>query len=384
MKKAGLITCHNIKNYGSVFQTYATTVVFKKLGYEVEVINYQRPGTDEISFRKKVKEESHLARKPVLKYFFPKILDFSLNKMYGVFDAFLAKYVNVTDELFLEECEFSNLGSYDLYISGSDQIWNSSINGGIIRPYYLSFAPDNSKKISFASSFGKTALREKEIDETRELLSSYDLITTREESGKEIVQKLGLNAEAVLDPTLWLTREEWDCLEEHIALPKKYILVYQLHNNGEMDEYVKKIEKVYKMPCLRIDLYYHYIVKAGKHVICPTPGEVISIIKNSDYIISDSFHMTVFSILYNKKFISIYSSNSFNNRIENILKWLNLENRHLDNFTDYSLVNNEIDYGAVNQQLQERREYFHRWLTGKIHSLEKNKQEKNGLIIQKQ
>mgnify|MGYP000385229853 FL=1 len=159
MKQAALITCHNIKNYGSVFQTYATTVVFKEFGYDVLVIDYQRPGTDNEGFRKKILSESHLAHKPILKYVFPLILKPSFDRMERVFERFIESYVKTTDEKYLSEDELvRNCPDADLYISGSDQIWNSDINGRIERPYYLSFAPQNKKKISFASSFGKTKL----------------------------------------------------------------------------------------------------------------------------------------------------------------------------------------------------------------------------------
>lgn len=105
MKQAALITCHNIKNYGSVFQTYATTVVFKDLGYDVTVIDYQRPGTDKEGFRKRTLQESHMAKKPVIKYVFPYVLKASFNKMEGVFSDFLRKYVATTAKTYLTEEE---------------------------------------------------------------------------------------------------------------------------------------------------------------------------------------------------------------------------------------------------------------------------------------
>ena len=186
MKQAALITCHNIKNYGSVFQTYATTMVFKEFGYDVLVIDYQRPGTDNDGFRKKILSESHLAHRPIFKYFFPLILKPSFDKMERVFEKFLELYVKTTDERYLSEDELiRNCPEADLYISGSDQIWNSDINGRIERPYYLSFVPKNKKKISFASSFGKTKLRDEEVEENKKLLSQYSWISTREQSSSK-------------------------------------------------------------------------------------------------------------------------------------------------------------------------------------------------------
>lgn len=356
MKQAALITCHNIKNYGSVFQTYATTVVFKGFGYDVTVIDYQRPGTDKEGFRKRTLQESHMAKKPVIKYVFPYVLKVSFQKMERVFSDFLRKYVATTAKTYLTEEELvQDCPGADLYISGSDQIWNSDINGRIERPYYLSFLQDDKMRISFASSFGKTQLHDGEKEETRTLLSKYQWLSTRERSGTEIIHGLGLDADTVLDPTLWLSKEQWERLAEPVRAPKRYVLVYQLHNNKAMDQYIKQMEKTCHLPCLRVDLFYHYMVKSGRHIVCPTPGQLISLIKNAEYVISDSFHMTVFSILFNKKFISIYSENSFNDRIASILKLLDLEDRHLESYADFGIWKKEIDFDKVNRCLEEQK-----------------------------
>ena len=371
MKKAALITCHNIKNYGSVFQTYATTKIFEKSGYDVTVIDYQRPGTNNKGFRKKILEESHLAKKPIIGLFFPLILSPSFSKMEKVFSDFLKKKVKLTRTTYLSEAELEqDCPEADLYISGSDQIWNSDINGRIERPYYLSFVPDNKSKISFASSFGKTELKESEKEENRLLLKRYNWLSTREQSGVEIIMNLGLEANSILDPTFWLSTKEWDEIEEQVKTPEHYILVYQLHQNREMDHYVKTLENRYGMPCLRIDFYYHYMIKAGKHIVCPTPGQVISLIKKADYVISDSFHMTAFSIIYNKLFVSIFSANSFNDRIANILRFFGLESRILESYDDYDRLKMNIDYDGINSKLNEKKKDMQELLSEKLTMLE--------------
>lgn len=373
MKQAALITCHNIKNYGSVFQTYATTVVFGEFGYDVTVIDYQRPGTDKEGFRKRTLQESNMAKKPVIKYVFPYVLKVSFNKMEGVFSDFLRRYVPTTPKTYLTEKELEqDCPDVELYISGSDQIWNSDINGRIERPYYLSFLSDDKKRISFASSFGKTQLHDDEIAETYGLLSKYQWLSTREPSGTEIIHGLGLNADTVLDPTLWLSKQQWDRLAEPVRAPKRYVLVYQLHNNKAMDQYIKQMEKTCHLPCLRVDLFYHYIVKSGRHIVCPTPGQLISLIKNAEYVISDSFHMTVFSILFNKKFISIYSENSFNDRIASVLKLLDLEDRHLESYEDFGIWKKEIDFDKVNSRLEEQKQRMRTLLGRQLQMIEES------------
>lgn len=345
--------------------------IFQEFGYDVTVIDYQRPGTDKEGFRKKTLSESHMARKPFIKYIFPHVLKASFPKMERVFSTFLQRYVNTTPQRYLTEQELEQAcPDADLYISGSDQIWNSDINGRIERPYYLSFVPDDRNKISFASSFGKTQLFDDEKDETRSLLSKYQWLSSREHSGTEIIRGLGLDADTVLDPTLWLSKAQWECLAEPVHTPKRYVLVYQLHNNKEMDQYVKQMEKKYKMPCLRVDLFYHYIVKSGRHIVCPTPGQLISLIRNAEYVISDSFHMTVFSIIFNRKFASIYSENSFNDRIACILKLLGLEDRHLENYNDFDIWKKEIDFGKTNRCLEEEKQQMRTLLEKNLQMLE--------------
>lgn len=373
MKKAALITCHNIKNYGSVFQTYATTQIFKKSGYEVTVIDYQRPGTSTEDFHKRIISESHLAKKPIIGLFFPLILYPSFLRMDKVFSDFLQKNILMTKKTYLSEEELKDkCPQVNLYISGSDQIWNSDINGRIEKPYYLSFTPEEKTRISFASSFGMTRLKDEEVDDNRWLLERYSWLSVREQSGVEIIRKIGLKADVLLDPTFWLSRDEWDELADPIRTPKHYILVYQLHHNSKMDQYVKKIEKEYGIPCLRIDLYYHYIIKAGQHCICPTPGQVITMIKNADYIISDSFHMTAFSIIYNKLFISCFSANSFNDRIANILQFFGLEKRGIKTYEDFISLRENIDYRKINTRLETAKHDMQALLDRKLAEIDQN------------
>lgn len=371
MKNALLITCHNIYNYGSIFQTYATTRIFEQRGICVEVIDYQRPYTDKEGFRKKILAESRLAHMPILGIFFPYILKFSFEKIENVFDKFLKNNIKLTTRTYFSERQLIEAcPQADIYISGSDQIWNSDINGGIEKAYYLSFTPEISKRISFASSFGKSSLNENEKEETRKLLSRYNWITTREDSGNKIIKDLGLESKAILDPTMWMTKDEWEKLSEPISIPPRYILVYQLHKNKNLDKYVYDLQKKYRIPCLRIDLYYHYIVKCGMHRICPSPGQVIYLIKNASYIVTDSFHMTAFSIIFEKQFVSVYSDNSYQDRIENILSWLSLKEQHLQSYEDYNKLFSQIDYEKSRSILKEEREKLNTWLDSELKKLD--------------
>ncbi|WP_312433463.1 polysaccharide pyruvyl transferase family protein [Lacrimispora sp.] len=351
--KIGLITCHNIKNYGSVYQTYATQSLLQSLGNEVQVIDYRRPGTDHKEFRKLILNESHMAKKKIVGKIVPFILLPSFLRMERVFEEFLSRYINRSETIYYIENELkSKLPKVDVFVAGSDQIWNNDINLRIEYPYYLSFVPKGIPKISISSSFGKKKLNEKEKVIVKDLLKDFMAISTREESGKYILDDLGIkNSYASMDPTLIVDKAIWKKMQQPIKVPQKYILVYQLHRNKEFDAYIKKLSEYYNMPCICITLYYHYALKGERVIVTPKPEQLLYLVNNANYIISDSFHMSVFSILFHKKFAAIYSENSFNGRIQNLLEMTGLQNRIVSKNTAYEILNVEIDYEYVDRIL---------------------------------
>ena len=135
---------------------------------------------------------------------------------------------------------------------------------------------------------------------------------------------------------------------------QKYVLVYQLHDNKKFVEYAKKFAKKVKLPLLRICPSTQSIIRGGKPIILPTPQEFISYFKNAEYIVTDSFHGTVFSLIFNKKFVDILP-NETSTRIISILELTNLKSRILKSYDDFSLIGKEINYNEVNKILQDER-----------------------------
>lgn len=371
--KVDIITCHNIKNYGSVYQTYATQKLIEDLGYEVEVIDYQRKDTAnselvETRARQSEKIYPNIILRTVLKI----VIYPAIKKQIRVFESFLSKYIHRTPKSYFSNEELkSDCPKADVYLAGSDQIWNSSINERIELPYFLDFVPKDSTLISFSTSFGgRKKLRPDEVEITKRLLSRYKAISLREESGKEICDSLGIkNSVAVLDPTFLLSKNEWKKIQQPIRTPDKYILVYHLRPSHEFDEYVKYVSKKKNMKAVHILLYYHVMAHGMFGPVVPTPGQVQTLIENATYIITDSFHMTSFSIKYHKQFVVTYPD-MYTGRIENVLQKCGLTDRHLTDYTDVDILDRKIDYETVDSLINKEVEFAKNWLKDVLHDCE--------------
>ena len=364
MKKVSLITLQNVPNYGSVLQCYATEQTIKKIGFDVETINYLPERMTKLGMLKNIKyktkklENSLLARTAARFVIFPSYL-----LRFRTFKKFRNNYLNMTKKVYKNYNEIkSNIPTADIYCTGSDQVWNSEWNDEIDKALFLGYAPDEKKKIAYAASFGKKELQKNEIEETRKMLRRYDRISLRESSGVDIVESLGIKGSVnVVDPTLLLCGDEWRKLSSNRYKGKKYILVYNLNRNKKIDNYAKMLSDKTGIQVVYLSYQLHDFYKNGKMICNPKVEDFISLIDNAEYVISDSFHATAFSLNLNTQFVIVYPG-KFSTRLQSLLKLLNLENRVATDENDISVVENVIDYGIINKKMQGMREESYNWL----------------------
>ena len=172
----------------------------------------------------------------------------------------------------------------------------------------------------------------------------------------EIVKNLGFsNSELVLDPTLLLKKEQWENLIHKSTEKEKYVLVYQLHDNKQFDKYAKRFAKSKNLKLIRVSPSFHNFFKSGKLKWLPTPTEFLTYFYNAEYILTDSFHATVFSLIFNKKFIDILPGET-STRIINMLELAGIKNRILKDYNDFKSIDEPIDYKIVNDRLDKKRE----------------------------
>lgn len=369
-KNIGIITLHYSDNYGSVLQAYALQTYFEeKADINAWIIDYIQ-GYDAINY-KLFRTEIYKNRPQA---FFADIIFAGKNrKRKASFAKFRQKYLHMTEEKYdsLEQLKKLNR-KMDAFVCGSDQIWNFDCTNGIDKAYFLTFADDSKKKIAYAPSFGQASFEIDEMKKIRQYLKDFDLISVREKSMKgRLEEEIGKPVKCVVDPTLLLGREYYDKLCEGQQKKNKYVFVYMLEENISLLNDAKKYAEKNKMDII----YISNISKKGQLVLKKytnaygaTPGEFLGYIKNAECVITNSFHATVFSILYQKKFCTYKTKYSFP-RMLDLLENLGLSSRIFDeNFR----MESSIDYQAVQAKLYHMREESVAYLQDAIDLINEN------------
>lgn len=342
MKKVGIITTFRQSNWGSVLQAYSLQKVVERLGYDVELIDYIYP--NEFHWERgllwgKTKKKSLITLIKDVKFYILCRLHWCAHSIMFLLNDFISKNMRVSKKFLTHKNLHSNPPIYDIYISGSDQIWNPNTMKGDFS-YMLDFAPVDSQKIAYASSFSCLSIPEEYVEEYRTNLSKFSSISVRENNGKKVIkQLLGKDVDVVLDPTLLLNREEWAGIAEKadkIELPKQYILCYMLSYTFAVEEPMAKlldlVQKKYKMPIItlnRIPAGFKGDVEILPKNYNKGIYEFLYLIKNATIVVTSSFHGTAFSLNFGKPFFALAASNE-DDRLCSLLKSLDMTDILID------------------------------------------------------
>lgn len=366
--KVDLLTLHCIKNYGSVLQTYATEQLLGRYFDEVETINFIRADANDETMMEEWTKDDQGAKKIV-----KKIGLYPMAQRYKkVFNTFLEKYVHTTEQKYYCDEDFKKYPiKADAYCVGSDQVWNSSWNQGFLPAMFLEFAPDNAMKFAFCSSFGKTKLSDKEMEQAKPLLERLNYISVRESTALPVLEDIGINGGIhLLDPTLLLSSDFWSKIAADRMVAEDYVLVYQLNPNSEFDKYASEFAKRKGMKLVHIGMRMKDKKKDGKVFIMPKVEEFLSLIKYASYVITDSFHGTAFSINFNREIVDIYP-NEFSTRLHSILDWAGLLSRHLEGYDNYEIADTPTNYAPINEKLEQERDKAMEYLQAIVNGIEK-------------
>lgn len=353
--KVAVITRHAIANYGSILQAIATQQVIEDMGHICEIIDYVR--TDETYFQR---EKTLLVRKTKWNNsFIRRIIYLALRQPESIvagkyFEKAQKKYLNITERYSdIKQLE-NNKPIADIYMTGSDQVWGPVENGSYDSSYCLSFTNEADKRIAYAASFGHTDMNPETERYYKKWLRRYKYITVREDSAVEFLKRIGIESLQVMDPTLLLDKTAWNAYTKPIK-QKKYVLVYQLHNDNRVGIYADKVAKAMGLQLVRISVSFHQIGRKGKFVWCPEISEFLSYIKYAECVITDSFHGTAFAINFNVSFVEVLPNNNTGTRNLSILKMLDLSERILGEKDDILLAQKKIDFLKVNKILEKKR-----------------------------
>lgn len=338
--KIALITIHNANNYGAILQTYATFKILSKFG-DVEIIDYDNKHIS-ISLdliRLKLTPHGILGLGKDIFRIIPR------SSAIKKFKSFSNKYLKLSNKIDKNNIK---LPKYDVYICGSDQIWNPSCISAINKIddiYFLSFAPKGSKKISYASSLGNYRFNNEEQNIVNRLLNDFKYVSIRENDGKKHLESF-LNKEIkhVLDPTLLLCKDDWI---KQFKLNKnekneKYILVYSVPKSKLIKDAIVYYSNKLNLPVIALDQNLSMGTKVDQHIRDAGPIEYLNLFLNASFIITDSFHGTCFSLNFKKQFVSI-KAGKFSNRIESLLSSINLQNRIAQTNNDFENIKEITD-----------------------------------------
>lgn len=380
--KIGIVTVHKAPNYGANLQTYATWKCIYDLGFDAEIIDLslkaEPPRFPKMrpEFSKKHKVSIKFKMKMLLRDFCvllhikkpiytpPNILPDAQAKFneFNKLIKYSKKYRSVS--------ELYELGTdYDILITGSDQVWNPQ-QPWAMEPMFLTFAKENQKKISYASSIGIEDLLPNEKSLFAEWLKSYDAISVRESVAQRLLTQITgrKDIEKVIDPTFLLSQEEWNDFAKKPFVVSPYILVFSLGHNQALIDYALKLkyETGYdvKVICL---MPMPYAGNAYESISDACPRELIGYISQAELVLTDSFHGTVFSIIMKAKnfYTYLFLSAKRNSRMIDLLTLFNLKNHILDNELSESyeiLESRTIDYVQVSTIINNERERCIRWL----------------------
>ena len=359
----GILTFHFSDNYGAALQAYALRRWFIEHGHQASFIDY-RPAHIEHGGSLSL-PTSPAKIKANLKVVYLALSSFA-NRHFGSqsqkekFTSFRKQFLDVVDSLNEQDNDaaLAAAQSFDLIVAGSDQIWSPSQHFGFDPNYFLAFASGfRARKVSYAASFGRDKISAAEAVQLPNLLKNLDAISVRETSGVALVeQAIGLQATNVPDPTL-LHGDYSELTNSPVpAQEGSYVFCYALRSPDNIRQTADLVSKRLDCPVLSAHNPHRRWVEIGKTVY-PDPAEWVSLIKNARFVVTNSFHGTVFSLLFKKPFVVAGLTGdraSSNARAINLLRAVGLEERLTPSFTQENveeLMAREIDWTAVDERL---------------------------------
>lgn len=330
MKKIGIITFHAAYNYGSLLQNYALQKVLAGLGFCPETINLrtrkQKEQYDYFTPIGKLLDKKRIIL--YLAFFFKKN---ELKQKYALFENFLSEDLALSQEV-ADTDGIRSLPLYDAYVAGSDQIWNVGAKD-FNWSYFLDFVPKGIPRVSYAASMGtcpdgildgNDGARRK----VRDCLLNFNAISVRETKTAKVINKIlpERDCEVLIDPTLLL---EAKCWEQHIAkepiISGDYIFLYNPYFIKDVYEQARLLSKMtgLKVVVSNVNIKSSFYYPEFKSVLATGPWEFLNLIKNATYVIGRSFHLLVFSLLFEKTFIAVNGLGD--SRLSNLLSLTGLE-----------------------------------------------------------
>lgn len=390
MKPIGLVTCYFHHNYGSMLQAYATEMIMRRMELPFETVACRAP-IDYMEENKalyilkklmigdwkmrlgKMKIEREKRRNPVFA------------KNWAVRDAAFNKFASESfhlSPLCKTWAELTDMAkNYSAFLVGSDQLWRTdSVEHGY---YTLEWVPDGIRKVAYSTSIGVKEIPWFQVEKNCRFMNRFDFMALREQSACDLVKKLtGREVQVVLDPTLLFDGGDWLKIQQAEPLTAgRYIFCYLLGNNPWQRDFIRQVKQRTGMKIVALQHLDEYIPSdegfADEAPYNVGPREFLNYIRNAEMVFTDSFHCSVFSILYKKQFFTFSrfgerEKQSTNTRIDNLLSITGLQQRRMTTGrTVDDVLAMPCDFGNVDDRLDELRRLSFDYLKTALGGLEK-------------
>lgn len=345
------ITCHDVYNTGASLQAYALSGYLKKIGHDVQIIDYK---PDYLRHYQLWKVNNPKYDKPFIRELYclaklPGNIKEKYSKRKKNFDTFTSTYLPITESSYASNEELKgNVPQADVYFAGSDQIWNTLFRNGRDPAFYLDFAPDNSVKASYAASFATHEIASECQQFVKNQLKKLDKISVRESSGVKLAEMLGFfEVQQVVDPVFLLSRDEWNQISGKPISDQPYLFLYDFDTNEKIGKEARKMA----------DANGWKVFSFLKNPWCDVsfeeegPEMFLSLIQYAQLVMSNSFHATAFALIYEKLFYVFERKEQINMRMKDLVHSLDLEQK-----------NDWIDYKKVNCLLQNQIEISKKYI----------------------
>ncbi len=368
--KIGIVTLWNTQtNYGGVLQNYALQKYLSIQGHSPFLVRYKHRSVILLfkSFIKKILGKKDYVQNKVVEY------------EQRCFDDFRKDHTSFTKQEFNSVKQLNhNFPEADVFIAGSDQVWNYNTFDGSGDPYFLDFGHNRKfARIAYAVSFGSIKVRPKFLKYISPRLKKFDAISCREYEGVDICKMAGIDLDdlkTVCDPTILLTKDNYNqVVDNHYDVSGNYIMTYFLGwktdiPKNEIISFAKKYDfQLRYVPSQGMDYTFF-----GVTPDYPTIPQWISLVRGAKHLVTNSFHGTVFAIIYHIPFIVIpvgRSKERMNSRITTLLKKIGCEERiYKDGNLEENLKKN-INWNKVDACLQSWRDESSRWLSNAINKV---------------
>ena len=343
------ITCHDVYNHGASLQAYALQTFLEELGHRVEIIDYKPPylsghfnlwGVNPRYNRPFIKQLYLLAKLPGR---------LRSRKRKKLFDQFTREYLHLTQRYSSFEELKNSPPEADVYVAGSDQIWNTSFQNGRDPAFYLDFVPNAKKRVSYAASFATPRIKEGYDSFVSRMISRIDCLSIRERASLPLLHSLGReNATSVVDPVFLLDTDYWKRFSSRGKRMKgSYLLVYDFEGSSIIRKIAQKIAEEKQLQIISVSPWrYKYALKSFVNV---SPVDFISLLRKASYVISNSYHATAFSLIFHREFCVVKRTEKLNIRMSSLLDDMNLSERMVEEYSPALL--NPIDYSKVDALL---------------------------------